>query len=145
MSETLNDILDSIVRIVVIPLLPVITAFIIAFIKKKTAELQKNLDNRDLDKYLSIAEDAVITAVTTVNQIYTDDLKKKNGSLSPYEQKVAFEMAREKTLKILGNAALNMLSLIYEDIDSWLENKIEYYVNALKSTPPGIEQRVKIH
>lgn len=129
----LQQLLNTILNVLVIPLLPIVTAFLIALIKRKTAELESNIHQAEISKYLNMAENAVITAVTAVNQVYVDTLKKKNGSLTADEQKAAFEMSREKVLKILGDSAVNALQSIYQDFNIWLESRIEYQVNRAKT------------
>jgi hypothetical protein len=131
----LENFLSTIINIIIIPLLPAVAAFLIALIRKKTQEIEAQTKNKELAKYINIAENAVITAVTSVSQTYVDSLKKSNGKLSVYEQKVAFEMAREKTIGIIGDAALEALTELYKDFDAWLDNQIEYSVSQLKTHP----------
>jgi hypothetical protein len=101
------ELINSIINIILIPILPLLTAYLVALIKRKTTEIESQMKNKELAKYLDIAENAVITAVTAVNQVYVDALKKSKGSLTFYEQRVAFEMAREKVQKILGDSTIN--------------------------------------
>lgn len=139
-SSELSNLLNAIIRVMIIPILPALTTFIILLIKKRTVEIENQLRNNELAKYLKMAENAVITAVTAVNQIYVSNLKKENGKLSSHEQKAAFEMARERTLKILGDPALKILREFYKDFDIWLENQIEFYVNQLKTNPDSVRK-----
>ncbi|MCX8130414.1 MAG: hypothetical protein N3I35_09975 [Clostridia bacterium] len=132
-SSKLNELLVSIINIIIIPLLPVISAYLIALVKSKIAEIGERTNGKELSMYADIAENAVITAVTAVNQVYVDELKRKNGKLTAYEQKVAFEMAKEKVLNILGDTTLKVLGTLYKDFDAWLDSRIEYYVNQSKA------------
>jgi len=132
-SQQFSNILTTIINILVIPLLPIFTNYLVTFIKKKTSEIEINVKNKELIKYIDIAERGVLMAVAAVNQTYVDSLKKQNGSLTEYEKKVAFVMAKEKTLTIIGETAVSALNLLYKDFGAWLESKIEYQVNRLKS------------
>lgn len=134
-SLNINELIVSIINIIIIPLLPVASAYIIAFIRKKTAELEANINNKEMSNYIHIAETAIITSVTSVNQIFVEDLKKKNGKLSAYEQRVAFEMAKDRVLNILGEATIKVIQQVYKDFDTWIDNRIEYYVNQSKVNP----------
>jgi len=134
-QELLNNFLRTIIEIIIIPLLPAVAAFLIALIRKKTQEIETQIKNKELAKYMNIAENAVITAVTAVSQTYVDNLKKTNGKLSACEQKVAFEMAKQKAISIIGDAALEALRELYKDFDAWLGNQIEYAVSQLKAHP----------
>lgn len=143
-TEQLNKLLPIIINIMIIPILPVVTAFIIAYIKKKTQELETGMKNTEMNRYIHLAEDAVATAVTSVNQIFVDGIKQRNSSMTPYEQKAAFGMAKEKALRIIGDKGIGVLKNLYRDFDAWLENRIEYYVSLSKknSTPVGKQETV---
>lgn len=133
------EVINTIINVLLIPILPVLATYVITFLKKKTAEIESGINCAELAKYLNIAENAVITSVTAVNQVYVDALKKSNGSLSPYEQRLAFEMAREKVLNILGDTTITSLKEAFNDFEVWLENKIEYYVNQSKNNPEALK------
>lgn len=141
-SNQWTQLSTPLIQMVVIPLLPVITGFIIAWLKKKTAEFQHTIQSKELSKYLSMAENAVITAVTAVNQVYVDALKKENGILSPEEQKTAFAMARNKVLTILGETGIEAAKTAIADFDAWLESKIEFYVTYAKIDPVSPAMRI---
>lgn len=131
-TEQLNNLLSTVINIMIIPILPVLTAFIIAYIKRKTSELEAGMKSAELTRYTRLAEDAVVTAVTAVNQVFVDSIKQRNSTLTPYEQKAAFGMAKERSLKIIGDNGVKILKSLYKDFDTWLENRIEYYVNICK-------------
>ncbi|NLK87714.1 MAG: hypothetical protein GX279_09515 [Clostridiaceae bacterium] len=119
-----TDIISIIINTLLIPLLPTVSAFIIAMIKAKMNEVKQN-------KYLSVAEDAVCTAVAAVTQTYVDGLKKaqsfdKDAMLS------AFNLAKSKALAIMGSKAQDIVKYVYGDLNTWLDNKIEYYVKISK-------------
>lgn len=132
MSEYTNAIMTA----VVLPLLTVATGYLVAYIKKKIAELEEKINNQKVNKYLDIAEDAVCTAVTAVRQTYVDALK-NSSQFDQTAQQAAFSMAKDKALAIMGTAAQQALKDLYEDFDAWLDSKIEYYVSAGKSPISG--------
>ena len=136
-NEFLNQILSNILNVLIIPILPVATAFLIAFLKKKTTDLQNRLQNEETSKYINIVEKAISSMVSTVNQIYVDDIKSANGHLSPEEQKSAFEMAKSQIVRIAGDTALAALNQIYKDSETYLNNRIEYYVSVGKTGKQG--------
>lgn len=131
MNENVNEIVNTVVKAVIIPLLPVLTAYLIALFKKKTAEAKQRIDNNDFDKYITIAEDAVCTAVNAVSQTIVDTAK-KTGTFDQATREEAFNQSKEKALAIMGSAAQTALKEAYGDLDSWLDNKIEYYVRKEK-------------
>jgi uncharacterized protein YsxB (DUF464 family) len=119
-----GDVTGIIINTLLIPLLPTVSGFIVALIKVKMAEIKQN-------KYLNIAEDAVCTAVTAVSQTFVDALK-KSQSFDNDAMRAAFNTARNKALTIMGTKAQDVIRYLYGDLDSWLENKIEYYVKISK-------------
>lgn len=133
LNEFINQILSNVLNVLVIPLLPVLTAFLIAYIKKKTSELQSRLQKEETSKYIELVEKAICSMVSTVNQIYVDDIKAVNGHLSAQEQKNAFEMAKTQIVKIAGDTAISALSQVYKDSEAYLNNRIEYYVSLAKT------------
>jgi len=132
-NSDLNQLISSSINIIVIPLMPVITAFIIALIKKKTAQLDNSIKNKELSKYITLAESAIISSVSAVNQIYVDSIKAKNGYLSSDEQKIAFNLCKDKVLRILGDTGIAALQQLFNDSSTWINNRIEYHVSFAKN------------
>ncbi len=144
-SQHVSEIILNIVNALIIPILPVISAYLIALIKRKTAEIENRISNKELSKYIDIVENAIITAVTAVNQTYVDELTKNDDSLTPDQQKEAFKMAKSKVIGILGDASTGILRQIYGDFDTWVDNRIEYYVKQSKINPRALNPiRVRI-
>lgn len=131
-TDGTNNVLSTIQQGILIPLIPVLAGFIIAFFKKKMAEIEHNIKNSTATKYGNMAEDAVCTAVTAVTQTYVDELKSK-GTFDQAAKEEAFALSKQKALSILGTTALKTLSEAYTDFDAWLESKIEFYVNVGKA------------
>jgi hypothetical protein len=61
------ELLKQIFEVCVIPLLGVLTAFIISFIRKKVAELEETTDNELYKKYMEMLRDTVIDCVIATN------------------------------------------------------------------------------
>lgn len=59
----MNEYIGTIMTVVVIPILGVITPFVVSLIRKKTNEIEQKINNAQVSKYVNIAEDAVCTAV----------------------------------------------------------------------------------
>lgn len=133
LNELLNQILSNVFNLLVIPLLPVVTAFLIAYLKKKTSDLQSRLQNEETSRYIQLVENAICSMVSTVNQIYVDDIKAVNEHLTVEEQKNAFQMAKNQIVKIAGDTAITALNQLYNDSETYLNNRIEYYVSLAKT------------
>jgi len=112
-------------------------AYLIALLRKKTAQLQQEVDNKTANKYIGIASEAVSQAVAFVAQTYVDALKDDNA-FTKDRQLEAFTMAKDKVLQILGDTAIDALNEIYGDLDLWLTTKIEQECRALNA-PTAVE------
>jgi hypothetical protein len=126
-QETLNIILTS----VVVPVLIALTTVIVNYLNKLGADLKAKADSRELDKYITIAEDAISTAVTSVTQTFVETIK-GTGGWDEAAMKLAFEDTKSKAISIMGFAAQEALQAAYGDVDEWIDNKIESYVNRTK-------------
>lgn len=132
--KNVNELVSTLVSVVLIPVLPVLTGYLIALLRKKTAEAKQKIENDAFDKYITIAEDAVCTSVSAISQTIVDTAK-KSGQFTQTAREEAFNSAKEKALTIMGAATQTALKEAYGDLDSWIDSKIEYYVKATKA--PG--------
>lgn len=131
MNETMQQIANACVPILCL----LITAgggYLVALLKKQTAQIGKELDNETLSKYMDMACEAVAQAVTYTAQTFVDTLKNE-GAFTKEKQLEAFEKAKNKTLEILGGAAVEALGQIYGDFDAWIETKIEQVCREIKA------------
>jgi len=85
-------------------------------------------------KYMDMACDAVAQAVTHTAQTFVDALK-SDGAFTKEKQEEAFEKAKSKALKILGDTVVAALNEIYGDFDLWLDTKIEQVCREIKVPP----------
>ena len=125
-----NELLSTIIRGLVIPVIPVVTTYIVSVINKYTEEITSKLDSDTLAKYTLIAETAIVTSIYTVYQTYIDDILRRNDKLSPEEINTAFTMIKEKSKNLIGEAIAMELENKYKDLDTWLENKISFFLNS---------------
>ncbi len=131
MNENMQQIVSACVPVLCL----LITAgggYLVALVRKRTAQISKELDNATAAKYMNMAADAVAQAVTYTAQTFTDALKAE-GKFTKEKQIEAFNKAKDKTLAILGDAAVEALGEIYGDFDAWLETKIEQTCREIKT------------
>ncbi len=131
MNETMQQIVNACVSVLCL-LITAGGAYLVALLKKRTAQIEKELDNETAAKYMNMAADAVAQAVTYTAQTFTDALKAE-GKFTKEKQIEAFNKAKDKTLEILGDAAVNALGEIYGDFDTWVETKIEQVCREIKT------------
>lgn len=131
MNETMQQIVSACVPVLCL-LITAGGAYLVALLRKQTAQIEKELDNETAAKYMNMAADAVAQAVTYTAQTFTDALKAE-GKFTKEKQIEAFNKAKDKTLEILGDAAVNALGEIYGDFDTWVETKIEQVCREIKA------------
>lgn len=124
-------LLQQIFEMCIIPLLGVLTLYIVQYIRTKTAELNNKNDNEMLSKYITMLSDTVIDCVIATNQTYVDSLKAQ-GKFDAEAQKIAFEMTYNAVIKVLSNDAKDYLTNIYGDLSTYITNMIEAEVNRNK-------------
>ena len=126
------ELLQQIFQVCIIPLLGVLTAFIVAFIRKKTSELEETTDNALYKKYMEMLRDTVIDCVIATNQTYVEALKDKNA-FHAEEQKQAFEMTYNAVMTILADDAKMYLETAVGDLQVYITKLIEAQVNINKT------------
>lgn len=130
-----QTIINNILSGLLIPILPALAALIIAFLKKKKEELENHINNETVNKYIDLADNIIETAVVSVNQTFTDALK-KSGTFDTAAAAEAFEKAKQIVLSSLGDAAKGVLQDVYGDLNNYITARIEYYVKKNKSATP---------
>lgn len=127
-------LLYQILEVCVIPLLGVLTAFLIKFINMKSAEIQNKVDNETADKYIAMLADTITACVIATNQTYVEALKKENA-FTAEAQKEAFNLTFNAVMAILTDDARDYLTEIYGDLTAYITTKIEAEVNISKIAP----------
>lgn len=127
-------LLYQILEICVIPLLGILTTYIVKYIKAKSAEIQVKVDNDTADKYIAMLSDTITACVIATNQTYVEALK-KNNAFTAEAQKEAFKLTYDAVMTVLTEEAEKCLSEIYGDLAAYITTKIEAEVNLSKIVP----------
>ena len=126
-TETLNQIF----QLCVIPILGILTTFVVEFLRAKSKEIINNLDSDVAKKYTVMITNTVIDCVIATNQTYVEALKKQ-GKFDEEAQKVAFEKTLNAVLGILSDEAKNYIKETTGDLNLYLSQLIEAEVNKAK-------------
>lgn len=140
--EVFNEVIVIIIRGLIIPLIPVVTAFIAALIKKLIKDIDNQITDVEIVKHMDTAENIIDTAVVAVYQTYIDNILKSRLVLTDNEMKIAFHMIKEKFIKIISDTSMSELGKKYSDLDIWLESKIVCCANLDKAGIPGTEVKL---
>ena len=124
-------LLQQIFEVCVIPLLGVLTAYIVKYIQVKSAEITKNTDNTLINKYTGMLADTISACVLATNQTYVEALKKQ-GKFDVEAQKNAFNMTLDAVMNILSEDAKKYLSEAFGDLNSYIASQIEASININK-------------
>lgn len=73
------SMLKDIWELVAIPVLGILSVYIVNFIKAKNAQLKEQVKNDTYKKYMDLLETTIVSCVITTNQTYTEALKKQNA------------------------------------------------------------------
>lgn len=136
MQEILNYV-PVIFQIVLIPLLGILTKYLVALISQKIKEMTDAKDDATYTKYMNMLRDTITDCVIATNQTYVDSLKKE-GKFDAEAQKKAFEKTYAAVMAILTDDAKNYLTEIVGDLDGYVSNLIESNVKTSKEFSSGV-------
>ena len=125
------ELITQIFQICIIPLLGILTKYVITFLTVKSQEIKGKLDNNTSQKYVDMINDTVTKCVIATNQTYVESLKKQN-SFTEEAQKIAFEQTLSSVLSILTEDAKLYIAETTGDLNIYLTQLIEAEVNKNK-------------
>ena len=116
---------------VLIPLLCILTKYIIDYFSVKRNEAKIKADNELANKYIDMIYNTITHCVIATNQTYVDSLKSQ-GNFDKEAQQKAFEETLQSVKKMLGSEALQYLDSITDDTNFYLTKLIEAKVKENK-------------
>lgn len=126
-------LLQEIFYVCVIPLLGVLTTYLVQYLKAKGNQIADSTDNALASKYIKMLTETICTCVEATNQTYVEALK-KTGAFDEAAQKEAFNKTKEAVMNILSDEAKKYLASIYGDLDKFIESMIEAQVKLAKKS-----------
>lgn len=127
------QLVAQIFQICIIPLLGILTTFLVAWIKSKKDALKQQTDSELAKKYLDMLDNTITDCVIAMNQTYVNSLKQQ-GKFDSEAQKKAFTDVYNKVIAILGQDAIEYLNSAVGDLNEYISSKIEKEVNSNKIT-----------
>lgn len=125
------NLLTQIFEVCIIPLLGVLVAYFIQFLKTKSADIIEKSENDLVDKYVFMLTETISTCVIATKQTYVESLK-KDELFDAEAQKKALQMTLDQVKSILTEEAKAYLSEAYGDLNAYIIQKIEAEVNLTK-------------
>ena len=125
------ELITTIFQVCIIPLLGVLTTFLVKWLQIKSSELQIKMDNDVADKYMDMLTNTITECVLATNQTYVETLKQQN-KFDAEAQKIAFEKTSEAVMTKLTEDAKEYLESAVGDLELFIKQKIEAEVNLNK-------------
>lgn len=118
----------QIIEVCVIPLLGILTKYLVDFLTAKKDELNSKTDSQVARKYTDMIYQTVTSCVIATNQTYVNSLK-ASGTFDEKAQKEAFNKTMSAVLTVLGDDAKSYISETTGDLKLYLTQLIESEVN----------------
>ena len=129
-----SELISNIFQVCLIPLLGILTKYLVAYIAMKSDEMQKKTDNEMTQKYMQMATDTITACVIATNQTYVESLKLQ-GKFDKEAQEIAFNKTLEAVLTLLNDEVKEYLTTAFGDLNAYLNTQIEAAVNGTKLIP----------
>ena len=126
-------LLAQIMEVVVIPLLGILTAYVVKIVNAKLEEISASRKNELEKKYIDMLNDTISDCVIATTQTYVESLKKQ-GSFDIDAQKEAFNQTYDAVMGILSEEAKKYLNEAVGDLNLYITQKIEAEVSINKTT-----------
>jgi len=131
----MKEFLLELLQVLAMAAVPVCTAFLIQFLRRKSEQVKAQTSNAAAKELLTEITDAVTTAVAYVSQTYVDTLK-KNGEFTKEAQANAAQRAFTICRASLSSEAIAFIEAHCGDLTRYLTMKIEAEVRAQKAEMP---------
>lgn len=130
--EMFKEILEILMKVVIIPAIPVLAKYAVDAMKEWSDHKALEAENKVVAEYLMDINDIISQAVICTTQTYVESLKAQ-GKFDAKAQKIAFENTKNTVMKLLAEDAVDFIADMYGDVDLWLNTKIEQMVSETKN------------
>lgn len=131
----MNDILSELLKAVLTVVIPILAGYLVTFIQGKSKSIMAGANSTIAKDLVTGAEKIIVDAVQATNQTFVDELKKA-GKFDAAAAEEAFKRTKDAVLKILPQSTKDALSVLYGDVDAWLDAQVESTVKAVKTAAP---------
>lgn len=129
------ELITQIFEVCIIPLLGVLTTFLVRYINAKMKTLVDTTNDEKQKKYIEMLNNTITDCVIATTQTYVDTLKKQ-GKFDKEAQEQAFLMTFNAVSSLLTEESKKYLNEAIEDLDLYIKQKIESEVNINKTIIP---------
>lgn len=132
-----SELISNIFQVCLIPLLGILTKYLVTFIAMKSKEMQNKTDSEKAQKYMQMATETITTCVIATNQTYVESLKAQ-GKFDKEAQEIAFNKTLEAILTLLNDEVKDYITEAFGDLNAYLNTQIEATVNGTKMLPTTV-------
>lgn len=131
-----TELISNIFQVCLIPLLGILTKYLVTFISMKAEEMKQKTSNETAQKYISMASETIMACVLATNQTYVESLKAQ-GKFDKEAQEIAFNKTLEAVLLLMNDEVKEYITEVFGDLNAYLTTQIEAAVNGTKMLPPA--------
>ena len=128
MSEFLQNLLFAVITAAI----PVATTYLCRWLASLYERNKTKIKNENVQAVLQQVTDVILAAVETTTSTYVKSLKAEN-LFDAEAQKEAFNKTFETVKKQLTEESSKIIEETYGDVEAYLTNKIEQFVEELKN------------
>ena len=129
-----SELISNIFQVCLLPLLGILTKYLVAFIAMKSEEMKNKTNNEMAQKYLQMATDTITACVIATNQTYVESLKAQ-GKFDKEAQATAFQKTFDAVVALLNDEVKDYITEVFGDLNTYLNTQIEAAVNGTKVIP----------
>lgn len=127
----MNELIMQIIQVCIVPLLGVLTKFLVDILSAKRDEIKTRTQNEKVNKYIDLIHDTIKDCVIATEQTYVEDLKKV-GKFDIESQKQALNNTLNAVMKVLNKDAMKYIEETTNDVEQYLVQLIEAEVRKNK-------------
>ena len=125
------EFVKDLLYILITASVPVLTTYVCKFLYAKWTEGKVQIENEKIATTLDSVVTMVLDVVEATNQTFVDELKKK-GEFTEEAAAEAFRISKDKALTMLSTESADIISVVYGDVNIYLDTLIEATVKQLK-------------
>lgn len=123
--------IEQLFELFIFPAIIILGKFVIQFLQIKTKEIAGNASSLQEKKYIEMISQTIQMCVVATNQTYVDTLKAQ-GRFDATAQQIAFEKTYQAVVSVLNTELKDYIKEVYGDLEVYLTQQIESYVNQSK-------------
>lgn len=125
------EVLQNVLYAIITAAVPVLTGFLCKWLSSLYENNKVKIKNEKAQATIGQVTDMIVAAVETTTSTYVKQLKAEN-LFDADAQKEAFNKTFQAVQKQLTEESVQILSEVYGDVETYITNKIEQFVEELK-------------